>query len=287
MGRSSKKVYQYDIEGNFLNEYKNSLEASYLISGDDHRRKISICYKQNFFFSSGFIWSSIYYMKIPKNLISEIKKHPNYKFTLYNQKTIYQYDLNGFFTKKYDGLRSITNDINYTTSIIRCLENKLKTSNNYIWKLKYYEKLPENILKNHVSSAYKNVYLYDLKGNFIKQYKSIAELCRNFDDWCPIAARNCINALNTRKYKKHIIRTDYFKKLPKKILEIHLKKTDQSNRKKEVHQFSLDGKFIKSYKSAEEAAQELKTIKKGTIASCCNEYLRSAGGFIWKYKDSV
>ena len=49
-----------------------------------------------------------------------------------------------------------------------------------------------------------------------------------------------------------------------------------------VLQFSLDGKFIKEWVSGREAQRELKIFD---IHRVCNGYRKTAGGFIWKYKD--
>lgn len=56
-------------------------------------------------------------------------------------------------------------------------------------------------------------------------------------------------------------------------------------KKKAVDQYTLDGKFIKTYSGAREAARciGLKTHKH--ICECCNgvKGVKSAGGFLWKW----
>jgi len=49
-----------------------------------------------------------------------------------------------------------------------------------------------------------------------------------------------------------------------------------------VYQFSKDGKFIKKWQSAFEVKQAL-GIDNANIGSCCKGYVKSAGGYIWKY----
>lgn len=50
-----------------------------------------------------------------------------------------------------------------------------------------------------------------------------------------------------------------------------------------INQFSLEGIFIKSWKSGKEASKKL-NISGGNISSCCRGKLKRAGKFIWKYK---
>lgn len=47
-------------------------------------------------------------------------------------------------------------------------------------------------------------------------------------------------------------------------------------------QFSLDGKFIKEWYSAREASRQCHC----NVYQCCNGHQKTAGGYIWKYKES-
>ena len=53
---------------------------------------------------------------------------------------------------------------------------------------------------------------------------------------------------------------------------------------KPVLQFSKDGEFISEYFGAREAARLLDIVP-SSIIECCNKKRKSAGGFIWKYKE--
>lgn len=53
-------------------------------------------------------------------------------------------------------------------------------------------------------------------------------------------------------------------------------------RRKRVDQFTLGGKYIRTYESASAAAKA--THSQATnICSCCRGYLKSSGGYKWKY----
>lgn len=52
-----------------------------------------------------------------------------------------------------------------------------------------------------------------------------------------------------------------------------------------VEQYDLDGIYITSYSSANQASQ-MTGISHGNICSCCRDERKYAGGFQWRYKDS-
>lgn len=71
------------------------------------------------------------------------------------------------------------------------------------------------------------------------------------------------------------------------------KKTGSINGKKSsikcsipILQFSIDGTFIREWQSMSEVGRQLE-ISPGNICSCCKGRLKHAGGFVWKYKDSL
>ena len=57
-------------------------------------------------------------------------------------------------------------------------------------------------------------------------------------------------------------------------------------RGKSVVQLSLDGDYLNTYKSGYDAAQRVGNPKLNSgIIKCCRGYKKTAGGFIWKFKD--
>jgi len=55
---------------------------------------------------------------------------------------------------------------------------------------------------------------------------------------------------------------------------------------KPVNQYTLDGKFVKQWPSAKDAAREL-GINNRNISSCCNGIRKKAGGFKWKHVTNI
>ncbi|MEE3439923.1 NUMOD4 domain-containing protein [Ruminococcus sp.] len=61
-------------------------------------------------------------------------------------------------------------------------------------------------------------------------------------------------------------------------------KRSAESHQKPILQFDKKGNFIAEYKSTIEASNKL-NISQGNICNCCSGIRKSAGGYIWKYKN--
>ena len=268
-----RKVYQYSIEGNFVNEYENISAASFFMN--EKHQSLYFCLSGKYNFSRGYFWTYNYYVKLPKEIITKIKNSKNYKTKIYKESIVYQYDLKGNLVNKYDCLLNISEDNIYRKNVLRVLEGTCKISDNYIWKIEYHKKLPKDILKTHTHISKKCVYQYDLKGKFIKEYPTVLSVAKTLNKRAG-SITNALNGVRCKVYNNFIFRTDYYKKLPKDILDFHLK-----IKKPPILQYSLDGKFIKEW-----TLEKLKNnFRMGNIYSVLNGSRKNACGFIWKYKN--
>lgn len=111
---TGKKIKQYDIQGNFIREFRNSTEAMEItgIKNDT----ISHCLRNKTKSAGGFIWK-----------YSEIKIIPK----------IIQYTLDNIFVKEWESLKQIKLTNQYVgTSILNCCKGKIYSSGGFIWKYK-------------------------------------------------------------------------------------------------------------------------------------------------------
>lgn len=133
------------------------------------------------------------------------------------------------------------------------------------------------IQKNKENQPYKrSVDKYDLKGNLIKTYQSISEAA--FD----VNLKNTMISDVCRHRPKHKTSGGFvwrFKGEPF-FLE-YLNPAEQL--RKIVCQYSKDGKLIKEFDSMSEAAKLMK-VSSGNISRCCNQEIKSVGGYIWRFK---
>lgn len=269
-----RKVYQYDLEGNWVKEHENISAASF--SANEKNASLYFCVVGKYNFSRGYFWTYEYHLKLPNTILNKIRNSKYYKSIIYNKSKIYQYDMKGKLIKEYNNLSEVSDDEIYKQNIRRVLEGRYKTSNNYIWSLQYYDKLPKDLLKKHIHINKKYVYQYDLNGNFIKEHETVLSAAKS------LGARggsitNAINGVRCKKFKNFIFRTEYYKKLPKNILEEHV-----DSRHRTILQYDMKGKLIKEWSSMKEV---LKKYNNQNISSVCNGKRNNASGFIWKYKE--
>lgn len=125
------------------------------------------------------------------------------------------------------------------------------------------------------------IYQYDIAtGKFIQEFNSIAEAA-NFLKLKNVARISaCLNgrAKTGNGYIWSLEKKDYVD--PQKI--------PIKNEPKEIHQYSLDGNFIRSYSSIGEAAETVNGTR-ASIRKCANGEYHRAFGYLWSFdrKDKI
>lgn len=172
--RLSKKVYQYDLDGNFIKEWCNAPAASKETGVNvsdiqaNARGKVSK--------AGNYQWSYEYSPKIHKYKRNKPMKNKN---------IIYQFSSNWEITNIYNTVYDIPVDQRKRDKIIECCNFKRLTSQGYFW---FYEKdlTEENI--NHVKNKYDSIYVnrtnmkirkpvlqFSTNKKYIKLYNSVYE----------------------------------------------------------------------------------------------------------------
>lgn len=121
----------------------------------------------------------------------------------------------------------------------------------------------------------KPAYQYDLDGNFIAEYPTIrdaaASVCNNPD---ASAIQNAMGKIGSQSYG-YQWRYEKFDKIDSYVVHSYATK---------VAQYNEDGHLINVYNSAEDAAKSIGKSK-SLIRLSCNDEIRSAGGFMFRYFD--
>lgn len=186
-----------------------------------------------------------------------------------NKKKVYQFDFEGNLIKEWDCMYHILKYFpKANSSIWRCLNNKQQTSNKFIWSY-------DNKFKYKSFNKSKIVYQFDLKGNFIKKWKSgkdverILEISYGGVNKCCRNKRLTAGGFKWSFVKNNIGRID---KLP-------------SKKRLSVVQLTKQNIFIREFSSITEAAKNVNSTTTN-ICNCCNNkpHCITAGGFKWKYK---
>lgn len=136
--------------------------------------------------------------------------------------------------------------------------------------------------KNPIARA---VRIYDCEGNFLIECETVSEAATYLNCAKSSIVQVCKGERGTAKnhllfYKDNI---PAYKHLPPQLI---IKPRNMSRRFKQVNQYSLDGKFIKTFQSIKSANQECHIVA-GEISEACNGKFKSAGGYMWRYYDGI
>ena len=187
---TSKRVYQYSLEGYLINEYESAIAAAKAIyklgltkdSDSSARPSICGCCRGENLHAYGFQWR---YDKFDK--IEAVK--PSRKVGV----AVLQYSIDGKLIAKYDNLidasKVIGSDCAYN-SICSCLNKRQKTACGYIW---VYED-EEFILSDYVTykDRKKRVWQCTIDGEPIKEFDSMSSAARSVNGR-PQGISECVN----------------------------------------------------------------------------------------------
>jgi len=124
----------------------------------------------------------------------------------------------------------------------------------------------------------KAVYMYSEDGLFLKKFSSVNEIANYFN----CGASNISRAIEQKKRNSY--KRNYFFFSEENASNFKFKKARINNIP--IVQYSLNGEFIKEYKSQKEASLLLK-IPQSNINKCLNKTRKMAGNFLWFYSSDI
>lgn len=198
--RLSKKVYLYDIEGNYIREFPSMMEAE-RITGINNSAICSCC-KGKIAYTKDYRWS---YEKEDK-LIPIDKENHFFNTVIKEQcKEIFQYTLEGNYIQKFNSLSEASLKTNSDYRLVSaCCLGKRNQANGYIWAYQYYNSF-ENLKnrENDIIPKGKSVIQYSKDGIFMNEYKSIMDAVRKTGVSKGKISRCCNNKVSIvdNKYK--------------------------------------------------------------------------------------
>jgi hypothetical protein len=166
---NSKRIYQYDLNGNFIKEWDSLADVGREFNPITKRIPN---FKQSRF--KGFIWKYKFEgVKIEGiNYIDGIRRRVEAVET-----PIYQYDLNGKFLKKFKSLTIAANSVDGSISGLgSCLTRKNKRYLDWFW---YTEYLGEHVFINEKLNT--KIDQYDLNDNFLKTYNKSIDIIKEYN----------------------------------------------------------------------------------------------------------
>lgn len=187
----------------------------------------------------------------------------------HNYKKVYQYDLNGNFIQEFESIISAAkcNEV-CSMGISHAVEFKIISAKSF-WTDYYIEKLDVTTFNNTLQR--KNVYLYYSDGEFQKEFESINECARELNSNLAVIQR----AIKTQtKVKNYYISFEKLESFSKQITKKHYNDA--------VHQYTLNGEYVKTFNNVKEVVETL-----GKTYSQIPSSIRlggTCGGYQWSWE---
>ena len=123
----------------------------------------------------------------------------------------------------------------------------------------------------------RSIYQYDMDGNFIRQWRSVIDICNYFN--VSTDGGNIYACCNGKIDSAYGYQWKYDKK--KKIKNV-LSKGEKiaQNKSIEVYMYDMEGCFIRHYNSMKSVEQDGFNFK--LVSACCNGKRKSTGGYQWR-----
>lgn len=202
-----------------------------------------------------------------------------------NKKTkVDAYYVDGVLYKTYESMLEAYEDVKYNENslngaslICKCCKGELESGYGFIWR--YYgepfDKYPITRTQEEIERIYgiREICKYSLDGKYIKSYKSIADVKREFDLKSAIQICRCCSGRARTAY-------GFVWRYKGEPFEKYDVKNDNE---KIIDQYSLDGIYIASFKSITDATKTIEDSSHSSISLCCSGKLKQHKGYVWRY----
>lgn len=143
-------------------------------------------------------------------------------------------------------------------------------ANNLSLRLRALGITKEEIRERASQSRCKKIYKYDLNGNFLEEYSSSKQVRKLYPQYCFTGAIDnpckSVGGFMWRSYKID-----------------HIEPYIDNHYRREVHQYSLDGSYIKTFRSVRAAAHEI-GVKRESLRDALKRSTKQCGGYLWSYE---
>lgn len=274
-------IYQYSKEGEFIKEWETQKEAI-----EQYSVSIRNCIYGTSRTSYGYRWSLEKVDKLPplppvdytsNRKKKERKRNPMAKYE--HSEPVYRFDLDGNLIRTYDNCAAVDDveDVKPASIYKLCHRENAYVYHDSVW---VFEKDTKNGYVNFVIEKHKRLHpkivQYSLNGEYVNSYDTMIEL-----EEIGFNHSNISNACTGGKRTAYGYqwRFDY-DDAPQPIVNL------KNGSPKAVIQKTLDGKFVKQFRSARAAAEELSNSKipvSTKILNVCNGKAKTAYGYLWEF----
>lgn len=244
---TEKPVYQYDLNGNFIKEYRSISEAS-------RKLRTSVVNIIHALQCKGI--SCDHYWSFSKRMLLNTEN-----FIKPQTKKVYLYKISGEFIEEVNSITECAKKLEVNCSVIqKAVKNGYKCSGYYL----SFDKVNIFVKPDKKRARHKVLYRYDLNGNYID--------CLNISE-----VKNICN--NDYKKLHSAIKEGYsccgYLWSFEKVEKINFNQT----KKKQIEQYDLNGNLVKIWDSYRECAKEFSNLRYVLSGARSN-----TKGFYFKYK---
>lgn len=182
--------------------------------------------------------------------------------------TCFKYSEDGKFLASYDSILEAAESINVSRTTLDKAIRLFYKSGGFYWSK---EKLEMLDISKYSKTQSINIHSYDLLGKYLKSFDTIASACREYGYVLSSVQKSIYKGY---KCKEHYFSLDYSDFLT-------IKNFSNRSKKQEIHQYSLQGEYIRSFNSANMVKTEL-----GFSLHNINNAIKlnsPRNGFLWSY----
>lgn len=250
----NKCIFQFNTDGSLIKKWESIYEVAEYFETWKQSFYSAINYKQRL---KGYYWS--YSNKI------NIQEYSNPN----NNRKVYKYNKDGKCIAIYDTIGIAAKENNTQPGhIIQRVKTGMFSEEKFYYSYKLYDTY---IPRPSLDLKEKNVFLYDLQGNFIEEI-SVKELKKKYDIHTYKEISNII--LNKSSLKGLQIRINYSN---------HIEEYKPKNKKRAVEIYKVTGEFVQEFDSVTKACNTLK-LDSSTVSKILRGCAKSTKGYTIKYK---
>lgn len=257
-------VYQYSLEGKFLQKYDSVREAAEKYNIPVHNIYSALS-RNNI--AGKYQWSYVKVDRMDSNFSNRI---PVISFTLKGQRV-----------NTYLGMNEAAQLSGDSWNTIKKSCETHQHSGKYQWR--YWAEDPDiKQIPAYQWNPKQAIDQYDLNGIYITTYESIANAAKNLGLDASNLTTRC---KNRQKSYGNYLWVYHNEPAPEVYIDKRIGHLTSSS-KRIVLQYSKENQYIKEYESAHEAARQINKPKCANhITECCQGKRKTCEGYIWKYKE--
>ena len=189
-------------------------------------------------------------------------------------KPVYQYDIDGNYIGEYQSIKEAEEAIGGIK--IKVTQVKYKLYGGYQWRRFKADKI-DSVKDIKIQTRQpKEVHQYGIDGKYIQSFRGSKDAAQYL---------HCSERSIRKVCDGDLLQTHGFQWRYEKLDKINPIYDGEKviTKPRAVYQYSLDGKYIQSFKSSNDAAISLNETNSSKIRRVCREEVKQAYGFLWRY----